>query len=51
MEKLKLHTDKPRKLYQPPAVSYEAPLEVRAGTPLIKILKPDLTDPAKLWKK
>ena len=41
-----------RKPYQTPAVVYEAPLEVRAGSPLGKrFLIPDLTDPAGLWKK
>jgi len=41
-----------RKPYHTPAIIYEAPLEVRAGSPLGKrFLIPDLTDPAGLWKK
>ncbi|MBM4459953.1 MAG: hypothetical protein FJ011_19695 [Chloroflexi bacterium] len=51
----------PRQPYEPPAVVYpqgafgsEAALEVRAGSPLGKILGgplKGLTDPAKLWTK
>jgi hypothetical protein len=41
-----------RAAYEAPAIVYEAALEVRAGTPLGKrLLFPDLTDPAGLWKK
>jgi hypothetical protein len=41
-----------RKPYQPPAITYEAPLEVRAGSPLGQRFSiPDLTDPAGLWEK
>ena len=41
-----------RKPYQTPVVVFEAPLEVRAGSPLGKILGgpiEHLTDPAGLW--
>ena len=37
-----------RQPYEAPAVVYEAPLEVRAGTPLGLPAILDLTDPAKL---
>jgi len=43
-----------RAAYEPPAVVYEAPLEVRAGSPLGKILGEPikgLSDPARLWTK
>jgi hypothetical protein len=41
-----------RAAYEAPAIVYEAALEVRAGSPLGKrLLFPDLTDPAGLWKK
>jgi hypothetical protein len=37
------HTEQERKPYQPPAIVYEAELEVRAGT---ELGIPDLFDPA-----
>jgi hypothetical protein len=42
-----------RKPYVAPAVVYQAPLKVRAGTPLGGVIKSikGLTDPAKLWSK
>jgi len=41
-----------RAAYEAPAIVYEAAFEVRAGSPLGKrLLFPDLTDPAGLWKK
>ncbi len=40
-----------RQTYEPPAVVYEAALEVRAGSPLGIPRIPDLTDPAGLWEK
>jgi len=52
MEHQQPEPKQPRQPYEPPAVVFEAPLEVRAGTPLGKrLLFPDLTDPAGLWKK
>ncbi len=48
MENLKLDPARERKPYEPPAVTYEAPLEVRAGTPFIKSLfDPLVVDPTK----
>ena len=47
MNKVNPSTNRTRKVY-------EAPLEVRAGSPLVKILGKSvkgLTDPAKLWTK
>jgi hypothetical protein len=52
MEHQQTEPKQERQPYEPPAVVYEAALEVRAGTPLGKSpLLPNLTDPAKLWKK
>jgi len=47
-------SNRTRRAYETPAVIYEAPLEVRAGSPLAKIFGKSvkgLTDPAKLWTK
>jgi len=54
MENQQPETKPTRPAYEPPAVVYEAALEVRAGSPLGKILGGSikgLTDPARLWTK
>jgi len=54
MNKVNPSTNRTRKVYEAPAVVYEAPLEVRAGSPLVKIFGKSvkgLTDPARLWSK